>query len=136
MFALALITASKDGKQLWIDVKSRISPTGMVDTHRGKRTTYQVECVACNQEEELPSGVLCESTDILYLLEMLLAFYAWYKYGHPFSVNTLESFAETEEAIRILLQTIKELTPRNNGNGWKLQIPQDLASSQRHQILW
>ncbi|HEY9295875.1 MAG TPA: hypothetical protein VIQ31_05790, partial [Phormidium sp.] len=66
-------------------------------------------------------GVLCEPTDILYLLEMLLSFYAWYKHGHPFLLDNRETKEETKEAIRILLRSIKELVPRNCGNGWKLQ---------------
>jgi len=30
-------------------------------------------------EDEVPSGIICNAMDILYVLEMSLAFYAWYK---------------------------------------------------------
>ncbi len=121
VFALSLITISKEGTNLWLDVKQRTAPVGIVETQRGKRLTYHVENKTCGLEEELPSGVICEPTDILYLLEMLLSFHAWYKNGHPFSISSQESVAEVEDAIRIMLQSVKELTPRNHGNGWKLQ---------------
>jgi len=30
-------------------------------------------------EDKIPSGIICDAMDILYVLEMNLAFYAWYK---------------------------------------------------------
>ena len=59
--------------------------------------------------------------DILYVLEMNLAFYAWYKRGEPFPVNDPISIAAVRKSITVLLKTIKDFTPRNHGNGWKLQ---------------
>jgi len=59
--------------------------------------------------------------DILYVLEMNLAFYAWYKRGEPFPVTDMASVSAVKRSIRILLNSIKEFTPRNHGNGWKLQ---------------
>jgi len=54
-------------------------------------------------------------------LEMNLAFYSWYKRGEPFPVNDDASTSAVKRCLSILLSTIKEFTPRNHGNGWKLQ---------------
>jgi len=32
-----------------------------------------------DDDEEAASGIICDVMDILYVLEMNLAFYAWYK---------------------------------------------------------
>ncbi|HEY9297419.1 MAG TPA: hypothetical protein VIQ31_13820, partial [Phormidium sp.] len=120
-FALSIVTASEKGQRLFLEVKERITPNGIIKTQRGNRSTYLYDSSSCGIDEELPSGVLCEPTDILYLLEMLLAFYAWYKRGHPFTVGSKNNRVEMNDAIRILLRSVKEFAPRNSGNGWKLQ---------------
>jgi len=71
--------------------------------------------------EEVPSGIICDAMDILYVLEMNLAFFAWYKRGEPFPVKDEASISAVKRSIGILLNSIKEFTPRNQGNGWKLQ---------------
>ena len=40
-------------------------------------------------EEEKPSSIICEAMDILYVLEMNLSFYAWYKHGEPYPIHDL-----------------------------------------------
>jgi len=72
-------------------------------------------------EEEEPSGIICDAMDILYVLEMNLAFYAWYKQGQPFPINDTISISAAKKSLSILLHTIQEFTPCNHGNGWKLQ---------------
>ncbi len=74
-----------------------------------------------DDEEEDPSGIICNAMDILYVLEMNLAFYAWYKRGEPFPVNNTVSITAVRNSLLILLNSIKEFTPRNHGNGWKSQ---------------
>jgi len=59
--------------------------------------------------------------DILYVLEMNLSFYAWYKQGEPFPINDTTSMSAVKKSITILLTSIKEFTPCNHGNGWKLK---------------
>jgi len=71
--------------------------------------------------DEVPSGIICDVMDILYVLEMNLAFYSWYKRGEPFPVNDETSISAVKKCLLILLSTIKEFTPRNHGNGWRLQ---------------
>jgi len=39
---------------------------------------------------------LCEPEQMLYMLELLLAFHAWYKRGHPFSMRTVEEKMKLE----------------------------------------
>ena len=62
-------------------------------------------------EEEKPSGILCNAMDILYILEMNLSFYAWYKLGEPFPITDTTSIAVVKKSIAILLTLIKQFTP-------------------------
>jgi len=71
--------------------------------------------------DEVPSGIICDAMDILYVLEMNLAFFSWYKRGEPFAINDGISISAVKRCLSILLSTIKEFTPCNHGNGWKLQ---------------
>jgi len=87
-------------------------------------------------EEEVTSGIICDPMDILYVLEINFAFYAWYKRGEPFPVTDMASVSAVKKSIRILLNSIKEFTPRNHGNGWKLHkfhehlhLPMDIYMS-------
>jgi len=76
-----------------------------------------------DDEEEVS---LCPPKNMLEMLELLLAFHAWYKRGHPFSLrNDTEKF-EMQEAIRIMMGQIKKFAPRKDKNGWCLQKLHDL----------
>ncbi len=57
---------------------------------------------------------------MLQMLEMLLAFHAWYKRGHPFLFKTNTEKEEVMNAICIMMWQIKDR------NGWKLQKFHDL----------
>jgi len=123
-FLLSMITISSEGRLFWNAVNRRLQPNGKtVLTKRGIRPKYMIP--GANQkmapEEEKPSGVICEALDILYVLEMNLSFFAWYKHGEPFPIHDEVSMSTAKKSISILLTTIKEFTPRNHGNGWKLQ---------------
>jgi len=122
-FVLAMFTISSRGQLFWNNVKLRLQPSGeTVRTKRGVRQKYKIpEKGSISVEEEVPSGIICDPMDILYVLEMNLAFYAWYKRGEPFPVTDMASVSAVKRSIRILLNSIKEFTPRNHGNGWKLQ---------------
>jgi len=99
-------------------------PTGeTVLTGRGIHQKYIItdKCQQIASEKEKPSGILCDAMDILYVLEMNLSFYAWYKHGEPFPITDTTSISAVKMSIAILLTSIKEFTPCNHGNGWKLQ---------------
>jgi len=54
---------------------------------------------------------------MLEMLELLLAFHAWYQRGHPFLLyNDKEKF-EMLEAIRIIMGLIKSFAPRKDKSG-------------------
>jgi len=93
-----------------------------VNTRRGIQEKFKLpEKSKIAADEEEASGIICNAMDILYVLEMNLAFYAWYKRGEPFPVNDPISIAAVRKSITVLLKTIKDFTPCNHGNGWKLQ---------------
>jgi len=62
----------------------------------------------------------------LEMLELLLAFHAWYQRGHPFSLKDDKEKFEMQQAIRIMMDQIKKFPPRKDKNGWHLQKFHDL----------
>jgi len=50
-------------------------------------------------EEVVYAKSVCEPEKMLYMLELLLAFHAWYKHGHPFSLKTNEEKKQVLDAI-------------------------------------
>ncbi len=122
-FLLSMVTISSRGQLFWSEVNKRLQPTGeTVFTKQGIHHKYQIpEQNRYGVNDEVPSGVICDAMDILYVLEMNLAFFAWYKRGEPFPVNDATSISAVKRSIAILLSSIKEFTPRNHGHSWKLQ---------------
>jgi len=79
-----------------------------------------------DEEEVIYADSLCQPKNMLEMLELLLAFHAWYKRGHPFSLKNDKEKFEMQEAIRIMMRQIKKFAPRKNKNGWNLQIFHDV----------
>jgi len=65
--------------------------------------------------------IAVDANDVLYVLEMMLSFHAWYKCGEPFQCSTDENRRDIHKAISQMLNTIKNKVPRMVRNGWKLQ---------------
>jgi len=63
---------------------------------------------------------------MLEMLEELLAFHAWYKKGHQFSLKTKGDKRKMFMAIRTMMGEIKMHAPRQDKNGWRLQKYHDL----------
>jgi len=59
---------------------------------------------------------------MLEMLELLLAFHAWYQQGHPILLKGDKERFEVQEAIRIMMRQIKDFAPRNDKNGWISKI--------------
>ncbi len=78
-----------------------------------------------DEEEVIYADSLCQLTNMLEMLE-LLAFHAWYKRDQPFSLKNYNDKFEMQEAVRIMMRQIKEITPRKDKNGWYLQNFHDL----------
>ncbi len=93
-FVLALVAASKPGSEMLRKAFTRI------DKARQKQQRVNAEMDEdCNlidssdededkEEEDVFAESLCVPENMLLMLEMLLAFHAWYKRGHPFSLKT------------------------------------------------
>ncbi len=60
------------------------------------------------------------------MLDLLLAFHAWYQRGHPFSLQDETEKLEMQQAIRIMMQQIKNFARRKDKNGWHLKKFHDL----------
>jgi len=93
-FVLALVAASRPGSEMLRRASTRI------DNARQKQQKVNAEMDEdCNlidssdeeedeEEEDVFAESLCVPENMLLMLEMLLAFHAWYKRGHPFSLKT------------------------------------------------
>jgi len=57
---------------------------------------------------------------------MLLAFLAWYKRGHPFSLKTVKEKELVMNAFQIMIWQIKTYAPCQDQNGWHLQNFHDM----------
>ena len=75
--------------------------------------------------------VAIDPTDILYVLEMLLLFHAWYKCGGPYRCGNDASRVNIHKAISKMLETVKNKVLQNIHNGCKLQKFHDLLHVSR-----
>jgi len=65
--------------------------------------------------EVIYADTLCQPENMLEMLEMLLAFHAWYKRGHPFSLKTITEKEEATKAFQIMMERIKTYAPSKIG---------------------
>ena len=79
---------------------------------------------------------LCFPKKMLTMLEMMLAFHAWYKRIHPFPLKTNKEKSKILSAIRIMLCEMKVTAPREAQNGWKLQKFHDMLHIVRDIEIW
>jgi hypothetical protein len=75
------------------------------------------------KDEKKPVKMTCSGRQMVSLLEELLSFHSWYKYGEaPFGPNYENGNADD---LLLLLRQMMARTiafcPREDGNGWKLQ---------------
>jgi len=75
-FLLSMFTISSCGQPFWSNVNRRLQPIGeSVSMKRGFCHKYKIEQnSALAMNNEVPSGIICDAMDILYVLEMNLAF--------------------------------------------------------------
>jgi len=64
--------------------------------------------------------------DVLYILEMMLSFHAWYKCGGPYNCGTDDGRNEIQKCISTMLSSILKEIPRSEKNGWKIQKFHDM----------
>jgi len=131
-FVLALVAASKPGSDMLKKASKRIKKA----RKRGQKVNAEIDengnpILGVDDEGEDDNEVvyaesLCKPAKMLYMLELILAFHAWYKKGHPFSLKTEKEKSEVLGAIRIMLESIKKFAPRQDRNGWKLQKFHDI----------
>lgn len=71
-------------------------------TRRGIHQKYMVpDKSKMDGDEEDPSGIICDSMDILYVLEMNLAFYTWY-----ISVGSIANLDNSYQDLLLLFVTL------------------------------
>jgi len=131
-FVLVLVAISKPGSDMLNKASKRIENAWK----KGQKVNAEVDengkpIVNVADEEESEEEIvvaesLCEPTKMLYMLELMLAFHAWYKRGHPFCLKTKQDKEDVLNAIRTMMKEILENAPRDDKNGWKLQKFHDM----------
>lgn len=132
--ALLVLVKTDRAKDLLNDAignrnRSRPNPTPDLNTDPRKVKKKKKS----QREDEIPPTNNITLQQMLDLLEDLLEFYSWYKYGYPYQ-RTEESpkegsvfywDSEMEKRVRFRVQRIQKqiitLFPRAKGNGWKRQ---------------
>jgi len=67
----------------------------------------------------MSNKVAIDPFDILYVLEMLLSFHAWYKCGGPYNCANMLEVCKIHKAIPQMLEMVKDKIPQNICNGWE-----------------
>jgi hypothetical protein len=150
-FSISLIVCSEQGFDLFDRVFKR---RGVLRNNEDRNVPEDGECLDdnddssshddddddCNDNNAVGDNedrngkankVAIDPTDILYVLEMLLSFHAWYKCGGPYKCGNAADTLKIHKAISKMLETVKEKVPRNIRNGWKLQKFHDLLHVSR-----
>ena len=65
----------------------------------------------------------CTCDEFIELLETLLSFHSWYKFGYPYMEYNKD---QADKNIRTMLGMLSSRVVRNSGNGWKLQKFHDM----------
>jgi len=131
-FVLALVAASKPGSDLFTKAATRIEKAVLnkqkvnVELDENGVALVDSEEEGIDMDDYVYTESLCSPKKMLTMLEMILAFHAWYKRGHPFSLKTEKEKTAMLRAIRIMLHEIKVNAPREDKNGWKLQKFHDM----------
>jgi len=126
-FVLALVAASKPGSEMLKKAAERIKNARLrglkvnAELDENGNPIVNVDDDGLDGEEVVYAESLCEPEKMLHMLELLLAFHAWYKCGHPFSLMTNEEKKQVLDAIQIMMTLIKTYAPHQDKNGWKLQ---------------
>jgi len=104
-YVIALVGASKPGNVMLKKAAKRIKRARI----RGEKVNEEVDengnAIIDGDDDEVEvtevfyADTLCEPENMLEMLEMLLAFHAWYKRGHPFSLKTITKKEEVMKAI-------------------------------------
>jgi len=95
------------------------------------------ECNAFeNENGNVRNNIVLEANDVLYVLEMILSFHAWYKCGGPFKCGTMLGGKDIHCSIVKLLETVKSEIPHSVCNGWKLQKFHDMLHVSRDMHLF
>ncbi len=68
---------------------------------------------------------------ILFVLEMLLSFHAWYKCGGPYICGNSLEVLKIQKTISEMLEMVKDKIPQDICNGWELQKFHDLLHVSR-----
>ncbi len=126
-FVLALVAASKPGSDAtWIESAAKRGERVNAEIDDDGNLLEEIDIGEDDEEEVVFADSLCQPKNMLEMLELLLAFHAWYQRGHPFSLQDDKEKFEMQQAIRIMMEQIKKFAPRKDKNGWHLQKFHDL----------
>ena len=78
-------------------------------------------------------GAIKRLNDMKYVFSMILSYWSWLKKDSYWQCGDTKACKQAENAIRVMLQELIKLWPRNEGNGWfkpkiheQLHVPHDI----------
>ncbi len=129
-FSLALCTVSKAGYELF-DHASKHENLKVQNYRCGNGSAtcnYFDSNSSCSDESNNDHNANLDDTavrikpyNVIYVLELLLTFHAWYQKGHPFFMHNSEEKEQIQNAIKEMLEEVKTKAPHHEKSGWKLQ---------------
>ena len=105
------------------------------EIHNDRLLDIDVLAKAAKTKIKKTIPLICTSHQLVDLLEQLLLFHAWYKYG-LYHGRDARSQRSASQAVRRLLAKIKAYMPRQIGYGWKLQKFHELLHLLRDIVEW
>jgi len=129
-FSLALCAISVAGYELFEHASMQENSRGWYHGNGESSTTCNSvnsdSCCSNASTDDIDSesenaAVGIEPYNVVYVLELLLAFHAWYHKGHPFLMQNLAEKELIQNAIKEMLEEVKTKAPHHEKCGWKLQ---------------
>ena len=117
---LLIIAQTSKGRQLF----EKRKPSNSIPQSEGSNDNIdQNEALDEDTEQESIDSIDSENTlgNFIQVFEILLAFHAWYKSEKSIRWDKILSKDKLLRSIRILLKRVKDILPRCDGNGWKIQ---------------
>ena len=113
----------EDGSNSEVDDDALSDEEWMYDTDEEDDDDFVIESGKKKKIEKKTTPMQCSYRQFLNLLQELLSFHAWYRYGDPpFDHNPeQERIDSVQILIRRMIARIITYCPRNSGYGWDLQ---------------
>jgi len=104
----------------YIDQCSEGQDDEVLDNHLNDDQSISTTASFVSEVNAEPNSSTCTYRLFIQVVEMMLAFHAWYKSKDPMQWGP-NSYEDLLMSLRCMLRSIKMYIPREEGNGWQIQ---------------